>query len=117
MIRRVAIRLIALLLVANGVAGILAVWAGWSATAKLLDTLRQTSTTTAAQQARMVESVRGLAVAVDDSAQATAGVSRSTAQARTSVTEATRTADDLAATFDRLAEGSQVTVFGVRPLD
>ena len=37
-------------------------------------------------------------------------LSRSTTQARASVTEATQTADDLAATFDRLAEGSQVTV-------
>jgi hypothetical protein len=116
MIRRVTIRLISLLLVANGVAGILAVWVGWSMTAELLTTLRQTSTSVAAQQARLVESVRGVAAAVDDSAQATTGVSRSSARARVAVTDATRTADDLAATFDRLAEGSRVTVFGVRPL-
>jgi hypothetical protein len=117
MIRRVTIRLISLLLVANGVAGIAAVWVGWSMTADLLTTLRQTSTSVAAQQAQLVESVRGVAVAVDDSSQATAGLSRSTTQARASVTDATRTADDLAATFDRLAAGSQVTIFGIRPLE
>jgi hypothetical protein len=117
MIRRVTIRLISLLLVANGVAGLAAVWVGWSMTADLLTTLRQTSTTVAAQQARLVESVRSVSVAVDDSAQATAGLSRSSTQAQTSVAEATRTADDLAATFDRLAAGSQVTILGMRPLE
>lgn len=116
-VRRVTIRLIGLLLVANGLAGLAAVWGAWSVSADLLSTLRQTSTSVAAQQARLVESVRSVAVAVDDSSQATAGLSRSSVQARTSVTEATRTADDLAATFDRLAEGSQVTVFGIRPLE
>jgi hypothetical protein len=117
MIRRTTIRLISLLLVANGVAGIVAVWVGWSMTAELLTTLRQTSASVAAQQARLVESVRGVAAAVDDSAQATVGVGRSSARARVAVTDATRTADDLAATFDRLAEGSRVTVLGVRPLE
>ena len=33
------------------------------------------------------------------------------------MTEATRTADDLATTFDNLAAGSQVTIFGIRPLE
>jgi len=117
MIRRVTIRLISLLLMANGVAGIVAVWVGWSVTADLLTTLRQTSTTVAAQQARLAESVRSVAVAVDDSAQATAGLSRSSTQAQTSVAEATHTADDLAATFDRLATGTQVTILGMRPLE
>ena len=117
MVRRVTIRLISLLLMANGIAGIVAVWVGWSMATDLFSTLRQTSASVSAQQARLVESVRGVAVAVDDSAQATAGVSRSTTRARTSVTDATRTADNLAATFDRLAEGSQVTVFGIRPLE
>lgn len=116
MVRRVTIRLISLLLVANGIAGIAAVWGAWTMTADLLTSLRQTSTSVSAQQARLVQSVRGVAVAVDDSAQATAGVSRSTSQARNSVTEATRTADNLAATFDRLAEGSRVVVFGMQPL-
>jgi hypothetical protein len=117
MVRRVTIRLISLLLMANGIAGIAAVWVGWTVTADLLATLRQTSTTVAAQQTRLVESIRGVSVAVDDSAQATVGLSRSTTRARAAVTEATRTADDLSATFDRLAEGSRVTVLGIRPLD
>jgi hypothetical protein len=117
MIRRVAIRLISLLLVANGAAGIVAVWFGWTATTGLLATLRETSATVTAQQTRLVESVRGVAVAVDDSAQATAGLSQSTGQARASVVEATQTADDLAMTFDRLAAGSQVTILGMRPLE
>ena len=117
MIRRVTIRLISLLLMANGLAGVVAVWIGWSVTTDLLATLRQTSTTVAAQQVRLVESVRGVAVAVDDSAQATTGVSRSTTRANAAVTEATRTAADLAVTFDRLAEGSRVTILGVRPLE
>jgi hypothetical protein len=108
--------LIALLLAANGLAGILAVWIGWSMTTDVFATLRHTSTSIAAQQARLVESVRGVAVAVDDSAEATAVLSRSSTRARTSVTEATRTADNLAATFDRLAEGSQVMIFGMQPL-
>jgi hypothetical protein len=117
MIRRVAIRLISLLLVANGVAGIVAVWFGWTATTGLLSTLRETSATVTAQQAQLAESVRGVAVAVDDSAQATAGLSQSTGQARASVVEATQTAANLATTFDRLAAGSQVTVLGMRPLE
>jgi hypothetical protein len=117
MLRRVAIRLISLLLVANGVAGIVAVWFGWTASTGLLSTLRDTSATVTAQQTQLAESVRGVAVAVDDSAQATAGLSQSSGQARASVIEATQTADDLATTFDRLAAGSQVTILGIRPLE
>ena len=116
MVRRVTIRLISLLLVANGIAGIAAVWGAWSMSADLISSLRQTSASVSAQQTKLVQSVRGVAVAVDDSAQATAGVSRSTSQARNSVTEATRTADNLASTFDRLGEGSRVVVFGMQPL-
>src|SRR5689334_1183108 len=116
MIRRVTIRLISLLLMANGIAGVVAVWVGWSMTADVLSSLRQTSASVSTQQAQLVASVRNVAVAVDDSAQATAGVSRSTNQARNSVTDATRTADNLASTFDRLAEGSQVVIFGMQPL-
>jgi hypothetical protein len=54
---------------------------------------------------------------VDDAAQATAGVSQSTGDARAAVVQATETSANLATTFDRLAEASQVTVFGIRPLD
>ena len=55
MVRRVTIRLISLLLVANGIAGIAAVWVGWSMATDLLTTLRQTSSSVSAQQARLVE--------------------------------------------------------------
>jgi hypothetical protein len=69
------------------------------------------------QQTRLVSAVRGIAVGIDDAAQATAGVSLSTTRARNAVTDATRTADDLAATFDQLSQASRVTVLGVRPLE
>ena len=81
MIRRLVIRLVALLLIGNGIAGVLTTWVGWRMTTELLDGIRQSSTTVTAQQARLVASVRGVAVGVDDVAQATAGVSRSTTRA------------------------------------
>src|SRR5262249_3625295 len=79
--------------------------------------LRQTSASVADQQARLVESVNGVAVSVDDAAQATRGMSQSTARARDAVAQATQTSTNLAATFDRLSQASQLTVFGARPLD
>jgi uncharacterized phage infection (PIP) family protein YhgE len=117
MVRRVVVRLVAWLLIVNGIAGVAAVWAGWSVTTGLLDGLRQSSTLVSAQQARLVASVRGVAVGVDDASEATAGLSRSTTQMRGAVNDATRTANQLASTFDRLSQASQVTVFGVRPLE
>src|SRR5689334_12445171 len=105
--RRIAIWLIALLLAGNGVAGIVAACVGWQMTTNLLVTLRQTSATVAAQQARLVDSVNGVAVSVDDAAQATKGVSQSTARARDAVAQATQTSTNLAATFDRLSQASQ----------
>jgi hypothetical protein len=117
MVRRLVVRLVAWLLIVNGIAGVMAVWAGWSTTSTLLDGLRQSSTLVTAQQARLVESARSIAVGVDDAAQATAGLSRSTTQVRNAVTDAARTATQLASTFDRLSQASQVTVFGVRPLE
>jgi hypothetical protein len=115
--RRITLWMIALLLAANGVAGIVVACAGWQMTTQLLAGLRETSATVAVQQARLVESVNGVAVSVDDAAQATAGVSQSTDRARASVIQATQTSTNLAATFDRLSQASQVTIFGVRPLE
>jgi hypothetical protein len=117
MVRRVVVRLVAWLLIVNGIAGVAAVWAGWSMTTGLLDGLRQTSTLVTAQQTRLVASVRGVAVGVDDASEATAGLSRSTTQVRSAVNDATRTARQLASTFDTLSEASQVTVLGMRPLE
>lgn len=115
--RSVVVRFVAWLLIVNGIGGVVAVWAGWSMTTSLLDGLRQSSTLVSAQQARLVESVRGVAVGVDDASQATAGVSRSTTQVRNAMNDATQTAAQLASTFDRLSQASQVTVFGVRPME
>ena len=115
--RRITLWMIALLLAGNGVAGIVVACVGWQMTTQLLAGLRETSATVAAQQARLVESVNGVAVSVDDAAQATAGVSQSTDRARASVIQATQTSTNLAATFDRLSQASQVTIFGVRPLE
>lgn len=115
--RRVAIWLIALLLAGNGIAGIVAAVVGWRMTTSVLADLRQTSATIAAQQSVLVSSVNGVAVSVDDAAQATAGVSQSTARAREAVIQATQTSTNLAATFDRLSQSSQVTIFGMRPLE
>src|SRR5437763_17068481 len=117
MVRRVVVRFVAWLLIVNGIGGVAAVWAGWSMTTALLDGLRQSSILVSAQQARLVESVRGVAVGVDDASQATAGLSRSTTQVRNAVTDATQTASQLAARFDQLSQASRVTVFGVRPLE
>ena len=117
MTRRIVIRLSALLLIVNGLAGVAAAWVGWNVTTSLLDGLRQTRETVVLQQARLVAAVHGVALGVDDAAQATTGVSLSTTRARNAVTDATRTADDLAATFERLSEASRVTVLGVRPLE
>jgi hypothetical protein len=116
-VRGLLIRLIGILLIVNGIAGVAAVVVGWRITNDLLDGLRQSSATLTSQQARLVESMRGVAVGVDDASQAAGGLSRSTTQVRNSVTDATRTANELAATFDRLSEGTQVTLFGVRPLE
>jgi hypothetical protein len=116
-VRNLFIRVIGILLIVNGVAGVAVVVIGWRITTDLLDGLRQSSATLTAQQAHLVESMRGVAVGVDDASQAAGGLSRSTTQVRNSVTDATRTANELATTFDRLSEGTQVTVFGVRPLE
>jgi hypothetical protein len=116
MVRTVVVRFVAWLLIVNGIGGVVAVWAGWSMTTTLFDGLRQSSTLVSAQQARLVESVKGVAVGVDDASQATAGLSRSTTQVRNAVNDATQTATQLAATFDQLSQASRVTVFGVRPL-
>src|SRR3954451_7141099 len=117
MIRSVVVRLVAYLLIVNGIAGVVAVWTGWSMTTALIDGLRQSSLLVSDQQARLVTSVRGVTVGVDDAAEATVGLSRSTTQVRNAVNDATQTATQLAATFDRLSQASQVTVFGVRPLE
>jgi hypothetical protein len=117
MIRRIAVRLIAVLLIVNGLAGVAAAWVGWSMTRDLLDGLRRTSATVATQQARLVASVRGVAVGVDDAAQAIAGMSRSTTRARDAVVDATRASNQLASTFEGLSQASRVTVFGIRPLE
>jgi hypothetical protein len=117
MIRGLVIRLIAVLLIVNGIAGIMAAWVGWRVSTDLLDGLRQSGATVTGQQARLVETVRGVAVGVDDAAQAAVGLSRSTTQVRNSVTDASRATLQLASTFDRLSQASQVTVFGVRPLE
>jgi hypothetical protein len=117
MIRTIVIRLVALLLIVNGIAGIAAAWAGWRATTSLLDSLRESSTLVADQQARLVATVRSVAVGVEDTSRATAGLSRSTAQVRVAIRDATQTATRLATTFDQLSHESQVNVFGIRPLE
>jgi len=116
-LRSIVLWLIALLLAANGVAGIVVAGVGWQMTTSLLADLRRASADVSVQQARLVESVNGVAISVDDAAQATAGVSKSTADARAAVIQATQTSANLATTFDRLAQSSQVTVFGMRPLE
>lgn len=117
MVRRLVIRLVAWLLIVNGIAGVVTAVVGWSVATALFDELRQSSTLVSAQQARLVTSVRGVAIGVDDASQATAGLSRSTTQVRNAVSDTTRTANQLATTFDQLSQASQVTVFGVRPLE
>jgi hypothetical protein len=117
MMRSAFIRLVAVLLIVNGIAGVAAVWSGWLVTATLIDGMRASSTTVTEQQARLVASVRSVAVGVEDTSQATSGLSRSTAQVRTAVGDATQTAGQLAATFDRLSQASRVSVLGVRPLE
>jgi hypothetical protein len=117
MIRRLVVRVVAWLLIVNGIAGVAAVWAGWSTTATLLDSLRQSSTLVTDQQTRLVVAVRGISVGVDDASQATAGLSRSTTQVRNAMTDASRTATQLATTFDQLSQASQMAAFGVRPLE
>lgn len=114
--RSIVLWLIALLLAGNGIAGIVAACVGWQMTTQLLGSMRETSATVATQQGRLVASVNGVAASVDDAAQATMGASQSTARARDSVIQATQTSTNLAATFDQLAYSSQVTIFGVRPL-
>lgn len=116
-LRSIVLWLIALLLVGNGVAGIVAACVGWQMMTGMVADLRRASADVSAQQARLVESVNGVAVSVGDAAQAMAGVSQSTSNARAAVTEATETSANLATTFDRLALSSQVTVFGMRPLE
>jgi len=117
MVRSTVIRIVAWLLIVNGIAGVAAVVAGWGMTTSLLDGLRQSGTVVTGQQARLTESMRGVAVGVDDAAQATAGLSRSTTEVRNAVTDATQTANQLAATFDQLSQATQITVFGARPLE
>ena len=116
-VRSAVIRIVAWLLIVNGIAGVAAVVAGWGMTTSLLDGLRQSGTVVTAQQARLTESMRGVAVGVDDASQATAGLSRSTTDVRNAVNDATQTANQLAATFDRLGQATQTTVFGARPLE
>jgi hypothetical protein len=58
-----------------------------------------------------------MAVGLDDAAQATTGVSRSTTQARYAMIDATQAANQLASTFERLTQASRVTVFGLSPLE
>jgi hypothetical protein len=117
MVRSLVIRLVALLLIANGVAGVVAVWVGWSVTTRLIEGFREVSTTVASQQAYLAETVHGVAIVVDDAGQATGGLSRSTTRARNAVADASRTANELAATFEQLSLATQVTLFGVRPLE
>src|SRR6188768_3753571 len=95
-LRRVVLWLIALLLAGNGVAGIVAACVGWQMMTTLVADLRRASADVSAQQARLVESVNGVAVSVDDAARATAGVSQSTADARAAVAQATETSANLA---------------------
>jgi uncharacterized phage infection (PIP) family protein YhgE len=115
--RTVVIRLVAVLLIVNGVVGVMAVIAGWSTATRLMDGLRDSISQVTAQQARLVASVRAVAVGVDDASQATSGVSRSTTQVRTAVNDAAQTAQQLATTFDRLTDASRITVLGMRPLE
>jgi len=96
---------------------IVAACVGWQMTTQLMGGLRETSATVATQQTRLVASVNGVAASVDDAAQATTGASQSTTRARDAVIQATQTSTNLAATFDRLAYASQVTIFGMRPLE
>jgi hypothetical protein len=117
MIRSAFIRLVAVLLLVNGIAGVAAVWSGWMMADSLIDGMRQSSVLVTEQQARLVASVRSVAVGVEDTSQATSGLARSTAQVRTAVGDATQTATQLAATFDRLSQSSRVSVLGVRPLE
>jgi uncharacterized phage infection (PIP) family protein YhgE len=117
MIRSAFIRLVAVLLVVNGIAGVAAVWSGWLVAHSLIDGMRQSSALVTDQQARLVASVRSVAAGVDDTSQATSGLVRSTAQVKAAVGDATQTATQLAATFDRLSQSSRVSVLGVRPLE
>ncbi|MGE3912405.1 MAG: hypothetical protein AB7K36_23795 [Chloroflexota bacterium] len=106
-----------MLLIVNGIVGVVAVWSGWMVVASLIDGLRQSSVLVTEQQTRLVVSVRSVAVGVEDTSQATSGLSRSTAQVRSAVGDATRTASQLAVTFDQLSHASRVSVLGVRPLE
>ena len=92
MVRSVVIRLVGVLLIVNGTAGVAAVWSGWMVAATLIESLRQSSMLVTEQQARLVASVRNVAVSVEDTSQATSGLSRSTGQVRVAVGDATQTA-------------------------
>jgi hypothetical protein len=117
MLGRLIVRVIALLLVLNGLGGLAAVWAGWGLLGVAVVDLREATGQLAPEQARMVARLRDVGAVVGDASEATDGFARSMERARTAVGEGGQAAGELAGSFDQLVPATEVEIVGRRPLE
>src|SRR5688572_1149970 len=117
MLGRLIVRLVALLLVLNGVGGLAAVWVGWGYLTEALADLREVSTRLSPGQERLVARLHEVGEVVGDAAEATGGFARSMGRARTAVEEGGRAAGELSASFERLGPATDLELLGRRPLE
>ncbi len=116
MLRRTIIRIMGLLLVANGLAGTVAAWVGWQAADQLFAGLEQASTALPPEQARLVGSIREVTQLVDDAATAADGFAHSMGRAHDAISGGSQIADDLGGTFEHMGTIARTEVLGERPL-
>jgi hypothetical protein len=110
-------RTIALLLILSGVGGLVAVWMGWRMTGEVIGDLRDVSTQLAPEQAQVVSDLREAAAMVDDAAEAVDGFAAGMTRARTAASQAADASGDLALSFERMREVTQIQVGGQQPLE
>ncbi len=113
--RLVVVRIIALVLLLNGVAWAIAGWLGWQLTRQLVEDVREAGGAVSPEQDRLVASIRDVAALVGDSAEATWGFTVSLERARAVVQDGSQAADELHVTFGQMAQAARVIIFGVQP--
>jgi hypothetical protein len=107
MSRWLAVRVIALMLMANGLGGMLGVLVAWRISQGLVDELRSAGAVLPSEQARLAGSLRRVSGMVGAAAAATDGFTVSLEQAAAAVEEGGQSADELRTIFSRLALVSQ----------
>jgi hypothetical protein len=114
---RVVLRIIAILLILNGVAGLVAVWLGQQLTGEVLADAREASARLAPAQAQMVSALNDVAVTLADAASAADGVAASMGRARVAIGDSGQAAGALGTSFAQMAPLTRAGVAGVRPLE